>query len=116
MSTKGSFTVQTSNQVLKNCKILKDNQYLTIDVHLIKRRGTKAPYYIYYKCSGRWITPYEQHRRNWPPLPMPVLFKLFYSGTLITNLIHHNNPLLAILPKNDIFTGSFYPIPLILGE
>lgn len=40
----------------------------------------------------------------------------FGKDFLVTDLIYKENPLLKLLEKQDLFQGSYIPVPFVYGE
>lgn len=83
-------------------------------VHAFKvgREGTKAPWEIYYKYNGRWITPFEQRIKGWKALDLNAILRFTYSALKMEHLIYRNNPLLQMIPKGSSWSGAYLKLPI----
>lgn len=68
-----------------------------------KRKGTMSPRAWYYRHCNRWVTEYEARKRGWF-INTNFVFKIIYSGSVLSALVYNNNPHLSIIPKKDLRT------------
>ncbi len=97
----------------------KDGANIIVTAYKIGRKGSKAPWDIYYKYQNRWITPFEQKIKNWKDSSLGNQLKYVYgdfeSTSLLRNLIYDKNPLLKLISKDkSVFSGTYMPVPLNL--
>lgn len=86
------------------------------------RGGSKSPGMWLFKLNG-WhkgyrITPYE-FNKFWDYLDHSVIMILCLrelyndSKDYMKDLVYSNNPFLSMMPRGDVFAGSYIPIPIV---
>ncbi len=95
----------------KTGKVLHSGKTITVEMFVIGRKGWKAPRDVYLKYDGRWITPFEQRRREWT-IPASFLLWMIYCGESYKDLIYTKNPFLELIPKDTNWGGKYIPVLL----
>ncbi len=91
-------------------KLKHGTEFKTVEVWFAGRKGTLAPKSYYYRYNGRWIGRLERQIYRWHTLTLNELLKFTYSIELMSNLVMKENPLLALIPKDNNFGGAYIQI------
>lgn len=91
----------------------------------VGRCGSKSPSHWIFTLKSRLklyrITQYE-FKKYWryedPTKCMTLLLHDIYkdSRVYMEHLTYSHNPLLAMIPKDDSFGGSYYPVPIVYKD
>lgn len=101
-----------SKLVSKNVKISKNGEFITVDVYVNDRGGSKSPYSWYYVSNNRIISEYEMKIRGWNRPGMDLYFKAYYGPVGLEILKEQtSNPLVELFSRESSFVGSYITIP-----